>query len=127
MPGGDRTGPAGLGPMTGRAAGYCAGYAVPGFANPAPGRGFGGRGRGLGGGGRGRRNWFYATGLPGWQRFGMGYPTYGGVAPYGDPQNSAVSQEQELNALKNQAEYFEKALDEIKKRITEMEAESQTP
>jgi len=30
MPGGDGTGPAGMGPMTGRAAGYCAGYPVPG-------------------------------------------------------------------------------------------------
>jgi len=36
MPGGDRTGPMGLGPMTGRAAGYCAGYPVPGFMNPMP-------------------------------------------------------------------------------------------
>ena len=62
MPRGDRTGPAGMGPMTGRGAGYCAGYSVPGFANPAFGRGlvFGfGRGLGLGfrggrGGGRGR-------------------------------------------------------------------------
>ena len=43
MPGGDRTGPGGAGPMTGRAAGYCAGYAAaPGYANPI--RGYG-RGR----------------------------------------------------------------------------------
>ncbi len=34
MPRGDRTGPAGLGPMTGRAAGFCIGYPVPGFMNP---------------------------------------------------------------------------------------------
>ena len=40
MPGGDGTGPLGLGPMTGRAAGYCAGYPVPGYMNPLPGRGF---------------------------------------------------------------------------------------
>jgi len=44
MPAGDGTGPLGLGPMTGRAAGYCAGYPVPGFMNPIPGRGFWGRG-----------------------------------------------------------------------------------
>ena len=37
MPRGNRTGPFAMGPMTGRAAGYCAGYAVPGFMNPAPG------------------------------------------------------------------------------------------
>jgi len=38
MPRGDGTGPAGLGPMTGRAAGYCAGHPVPGYMNPMPGR-----------------------------------------------------------------------------------------
>ena len=37
MPRGDRTGPMGMGPMTGRAAGYCAGYGVPGYANPTTG------------------------------------------------------------------------------------------
>lgn len=40
MPAGDGTGPFRFGPMTGRAAGYCAGYPVPGFMNPIPGRGF---------------------------------------------------------------------------------------
>ena len=38
MPRGDGTGPAGMGPMTGRAAGYCAGYPVPGYMNPVGGR-----------------------------------------------------------------------------------------
>ena len=42
MPYGDRTGPEGMGPRTGRAAGYCAGYDVAGYMNPA----FGGRRRG---------------------------------------------------------------------------------
>ena len=46
MPGGDGTGPMGMGPMTGRAAGYCAGYPMPGFMNAIPGRGIGGRGPG---------------------------------------------------------------------------------
>jgi hypothetical protein len=61
MPFGDGTGPRGMGPMTGRGAGYCAGFGRPGFANPIPRRGwfgFGwrgwgrGRGRGLG------RRWY---------------------------------------------------------------------
>ncbi|MCK4306349.1 MAG: DUF5320 domain-containing protein [Candidatus Eisenbacteria sp.] len=39
MPAGNRTGPLGLGPMTGRAAGYCAGYPAPGYMGLAPGRG----------------------------------------------------------------------------------------
>jgi len=38
MPFGDGTGPAGRGLMTGRAAGFCAGYPVPGYMNPIAGR-----------------------------------------------------------------------------------------
>ena len=41
MPQGDRTGPRGQGSMTGRGAGYCAGFAVPGFMNTGFGRGMG--------------------------------------------------------------------------------------
>ena len=40
MPAGDKTGPLGLGPMTGRGLGYCAGYSNPGYANPRPRRFF---------------------------------------------------------------------------------------
>ncbi|MFP3946785.1 MAG: DUF5320 domain-containing protein [Archaeoglobaceae archaeon] len=59
MPRGDRTGPMGLGPRTGRAAGFCSGFGAPGFANPVRGgRGFWGSGYGRGfgfGPGRGFR------------------------------------------------------------------------
>ena len=78
MPRGDGTGPAGLGPMTGRATGYCAGYEQPGHMNPIPGRGFWCRGGRAGG--RGWRHWYYATGLTGWQRAPMGR-----FCPYGEP------------------------------------------
>lgn len=37
MPRGDGTGPVGLGPVTGRAAGLGAGYSVPGYLNPVAG------------------------------------------------------------------------------------------
>ncbi|MFP4005678.1 MAG: DUF5320 domain-containing protein [Candidatus Hadarchaeia archaeon] len=47
MPRGDGTGPMGQGPMTGRAAGYCSGFSVPGFMNPTPRMGMGFR-RGAG-------------------------------------------------------------------------------
>lgn len=40
MPRGDRTGPMGYGPMTGRAMGYCSGNPVPGFRYPDPRIGF---------------------------------------------------------------------------------------
>ncbi|MBD3322672.1 MAG: hypothetical protein GF350_16340 [Chitinivibrionales bacterium] len=123
MPWGNGTGPAGMGPMTGRAAGYCAGYGVPGYANPASGRGYGfGFGRG---GGWGRRNWYYATGLTGWQRSGYGYPVAAGY-PYvasnaGVPY--APTKEQQTDMLKGQAEYLEDQLAGIKKRLEELEKE----
>jgi len=129
VPRGDGTGPLGMGPMTGRAAGFCAGYPVPGYMNPIPGRGFGmgfGRGRGFWGrsGGRGWRNWFYATGLPGWPRAAMGWPAWGmgGRPPY-TPTATPPSREQQLEALKSQAEYVESALSELRKRIEELESE----
>ena len=114
MPSGDRTGPMGMGARSGRAAGYCAGFGMPGYANPIPGRGFGrGRGaggRGFGGGGHGWRHMFYATGLPGWARFG-GY-----AAPYQPPDPEAEKQ-----ALNSQAEALQSELDLIKKRLSEIE------
>ena len=36
MPFGDRTGPMGQGPMTGRGMGFCAGFVRPGFASSVP-------------------------------------------------------------------------------------------
>jgi len=66
--------PRGFRPMTGRAAGYRAGYSIPGYMNPY---GFG-RGRGY-------RNRYYATGLPFWARYGYNqayYPAYPPVNPY---------------------------------------------
>ncbi len=135
MPGGDGTGPGGMGPMTGRAAGYCAGYGVPGYANPVPGGGFGGGfGRGFRGGGRGWRNWYHATGLPGWQRARMGLPAYGpggwGAAPayaaggaYASSY-AAPSRAQETQALKGQAEYLQSALKDVQARLDELEKES---
>jgi hypothetical protein len=116
MPRGDGTGPAGMGPMTGRAAGYCAGYNVPGYMNPVGGRmgmGFGrGFGRGMGWG----RGW----------RFG-GYP---GSVPYGSVPYGAVpygvnySPEQEAESLKTQAKYLQDEIEAIQKRLSELETET---
>jgi hypothetical protein len=118
MPRGDGTGPTGIGPMTGRAAGFCAGFDMPGYMNPAPGRGFGigfGRGRRFAGpgrgGGRGYRHWFYATGAPGWMRFGA-YPA---IQQTYDPET-------EKQMLKSQADALQAELDSIKKRLEELEA-----
>lgn len=121
MPAGDGTGPRGMGPMTGRGAGYCAGYGAPGYANPMPGWGFDmGWGRG-GGWGRGWRNMYYATGLPGWARYGYapawGAPLAAAYGPYGAPP----TREQETEFLKSQAEMLKKELEAISQRIAELE------
>ena len=65
MPLGDGTGPAGMGPMTGRAAGYCAGFPIPGYMNPAVGRAG------------------YGAGVPAFGPYGAG--SYGYGAGYGMP------------------------------------------
>jgi hypothetical protein len=107
MPRGDQTGPNGQGPMTGRGLGYCAGYPNPGFMNNSFGRGIGrgrGFGRGLGLGFRGGRGPRYN-------------PDFYGYPPYSTP-----TKEEELQMLKNQAEFFKKDLEEIQKRISELES-----
>jgi hypothetical protein len=125
MPGGDRTGPFGMGPMTGRGAGFCAGYGMPGYMNPVPGGGYGmgfGRGRGPGGrgfGGRGWRHRFYATGMPGWMRFG-GWPGAYPPVAYQNPDP-----EMEKEALKTQAEALESELEMIRKRLDQLETNAE--
>lgn len=123
MPRGDGTGPAGMGPRTGRAAGYCAGYSVPGYTNSYGGRYPGGRGAfgGRSGSGRGYRNWYYATGLPGWSRYDTGLPAWGGVARY--PYGPDIKPEHEIEILKSQSEDLKQQLDDIGKRIKEIKKE----
>ncbi|RLD18829.1 MAG: hypothetical protein DRI36_00450 [Caldiserica bacterium] len=89
MPWGDGTGPLGLGPMTGRAAGYCAGYPVPGYMNPIPGRGFWGWGRGWGWFGRGFGFWGRGRGWR-WRWFWR-LPFWGGVYPLYTPYYTPYS------------------------------------
>ena len=122
MPRGDRTGPGGMGPMTGRAAGYCAGYSVPGFQNPVPGRGAIGRGMG-GRGGRGWRNMYYATGLPGWARAGMYNPVYGErwFQDSSYPFSPELTPQKEEEFLKNQANVIQENLNSINERLKELE------
>lgn len=131
MPRGDGTGPMGMGPMTGRAAGFCAGYGMPGYMNPVPRRGFGmgfgsgrgGRGGGFGGGGgRGWRNMYYATGMTGWQRATMGSPAVGS----GFAAAPASTREQQIEVLRGQAELLGGQLEAIQKRIEELSAPGET-
>lgn len=105
MPRGDRTGPTGMGPMTGRGAGFCAGYGVPGFKNTIPAKGGMGFGRGCGRG--------FGMGM-GWRR-GWNYQQ---VSTF-----TQSLQADELSVLKDQAKYFGEALQSINSRISELETE----
>lgn len=97
MPRGDKTGPNGIGPMTGRQMGYCVGNDRPGLETSA--RGFG-RGRGFGDGfGRGMGN-----------RFGYGR----GNRFYSEEAIPNVSEktllENEVKILKEQLSAMEKTI-----------------
>ena len=96
MPRGDRTGPMGSGPMTGRRMGHCAGYTGPGFMSPEPGYRFGR-------GGRFGRFW--------------GYP-YPQTTPYSSLQ--PFNEEQERDFLDDQTKMLEDELKQIKKRQEEL-------
>lgn len=118
MPGRDRTGPEGEGPLTGRGAGPCADERFSGRFEPGP--GFAGRPLGLGrfggrpvmgrrgGGGRRWRHWFYATGVPGWARF-ADVPPAGGAA------------DDDAEFLKARANELRAELDAIDQRLQELD------
>lgn len=99
MPWGDRTGPLGQGPMTGRGMGYCGGFGAPG-AVTAPGRGrgwwrcFGGW---FGGGFRRRFRWFWRM------------PFF------------AETPQAETEILKREAEILKRELEAVEKRLSELE------
>lgn len=118
MPRGDGTGPAGMGPMTGRAVGYCSGSAVPGYANR-----WGGRGSGVGfgaGAGWGRgRGWGWRAGGPGYGYLPPAYPEAPAAGWYGTPQGKDA----ELSSLKAQADMLSESLVNIQKQIKLLEEE----
>lgn len=94
MPAGDRTGPLGNGPMTGRGMGYCSGNEQTGNATLNFGRGLA---RGFRGG-QGRRSGFF--------RF----------------RNFGYSQNQEDNA-QNRKQALENELEYLKKQVSGLESE----
>ena len=109
MPRGDRTGKSGMGPMTGRAMGFCAGYSAPGYANNGSGRMGGcGRGPGLGRG--------YGNGMH--RGVGMRYRGYMGAAL------PVQSEEMELNALDQEKNLLERELEAIKARLETFKKEN---
>jgi hypothetical protein len=101
MPGGDGTGPLGIGPRSGRAAHFCAGFEMPGFMNPA---GFGyGFGRG---GGRGFGRFCRTAGWRNWWSGGAYQGLEAGT---------------ETKMLEDRIRYMEQDLDQAKKRLAELQ------
>jgi hypothetical protein len=100
MPRGDKTGPAGLGPMTGRGMGYCNGYNLPGssqFADTRFGCGFGrGCARGMG---RGR-----------------GFYRQTWTTPERMLENNKISEKVLLDELKLERDEIEKAIKDIEQK-----------
>ena len=120
MPGGDRTGPLGLGPRTGRAMGYCAGYFIPGFMNQGFGRGIRGFGRGFG-----WRRWRFTLMAPAptqpqqvmepvQVRSQMYQPTKEQELQMLEDERKLIEQEQEI--LKQELEEIRKRVEELKKK-----------
>ncbi len=127
MPWGDRTGPAGQGPLTGRRVGYCAGYDAPGYANPAYGGGYGGgwgrgmgRGRGRGGGGGWGRGMAWRHGRGG--AWGDA-PAPGPAAAPGYPPPRRWTREEDIQELRAQEENLAGSLEDIRSRIDQLAEE----
>jgi len=111
-------GPMGMGPRSGRAAGYCGGFDMPGFANPGLGRGRG-RGFGRGGGGWGR-------GFGGWRRgFAWGGPPE--WTPWDAAGGSVPDAGMERQVLKSQADVLRAQLQAIESRLAESEEKKEKP
>lgn len=110
MPFGDGSGPGGMGPQTGRGFGYCSGFSNPGFAvGRGVGRGMGrGPGRSLGRG-------------AGFGRVAGFGPGYNYPANYDFPVPVQFSPEQEKSYLKDQITSMEKTVNELKKRMGEID------
>lgn len=111
MPYGDRTGPMGVGPRSGRGFGYCSGSGRPGYMAGSRRRGgygaagYGesfGRGQGFGAARTGRRHRFFA-------RAGFA------AEPYGEP-----TKEEELAGLREEASWLNDRIEAVNKRIEEL-------
>ena len=117
MPRGDRRGPNGMGPMTGRAAGFCSGSNTPGFANTGAVGGYGqgmGAGRGFGGGFHGAANGAgRGMGRAQGMGRGMGFqPSY--AAP-------VYSKETEKGYIENEVSFLKDQLKALEGRLVDMQ------
>ncbi len=116
MPFGDRSGPRGFRPRTGRGLGYCAGFNSPGYTKgPGMRRGFGsgfgkGHGRGFG------RGFGYEYDEPSYYR----EPPYYGPAVPATPSHAEPTKEEETSYLKRIVESLESELKAVRDRLREV-------
>ena len=138
MPGGDRTGPAGMGSRTGRAFGFCEGFDVPGYAEA---RGIGQEARGMQGATRrspaqagGQGAWGMGRGPCGMGRrrgagqgrgfnagFGFGNHNQGQAGQW--PVMPELSRDDEVNMLNAQVASIERSKQSLEKRLEELSKE----
>jgi hypothetical protein len=113
MPAGDKTGPTGTGPNTGRGLGYCTKHTHPGFAysrsgsekSPDDGR--------RSGTGRGRRNRFCTSSRDSYNDAARTQAT---------PYHPGRSLHEEWEGLQEDIKRTDEVLKEMKRRISEIEA-----
>eukprot|EP00828_Plagiopyla_frontata_P028464 TRINITY_DN36821_c0_g1_i1.p2 TRINITY_DN36821_c0_g1~~TRINITY_DN36821_c0_g1_i1.p2 ORF type:complete len:156 (-),score=8.53 TRINITY_DN36821_c0_g1_i1:90-557(-) len=111
MPRGDRSGPNGMGSMTGRGAGFCNGFNAPGYINTGVAGGYGrgmGAGRGFGGG-------FHRG--PG-RGYGIGFQPFYAAPVY--------SKETEKGYVENEVSFLKEQLKALEGRLAEMQDDEQT-
>jgi len=107
---GDRTGPSGMGPGTGRALGFCYGYDTPGYVK--------GRGRGMGRGSGFGRGMGMGRGRGAVAGRGDGFTGYGAGPGY--PDMPVINKEDEIRMLKSQIEAITSTQKSIEKRLEEL-------
>lgn len=113
MPGGDRTGPLGYGPMTGRALGFCTGHATLDFRYPRYGHGFGrGLGRGFGRGVWGRGFW--------WQNYREPAVI---SQPFSRNAYQTISKDEEKAYLEETIKNLQEDINNLRKRLQELSEE----
>ena len=119
MPRGDKTGPKGYGPRSGRGLGYCNGYDSPGYTKNLPSSGHGIR--------QGRER-IYGRGFGcgrGFGYHGINYPKYHTNYP-SEPEHS-INKDEEKNYLKQAINHLESELSSLQDWLKNLEKTKKNP
>lgn len=100
-----------MGPMTGRGAGFCAGFESPGFATPGAGQGMGRGGTGLG-----LRRGVCGVGRGAGRGLGRGFFA-------GNPMEAPVTPVSRKSALQDQLSALQAHADIIAKQLKQLESD----